>query len=133
MPSLQDQLRGLVYSTEHGETCPDCRQPVAQCECRDREEAERIAALDGIVRIRRETSGRKGKGVTTIQGVPLGSDELKTLAKTLKKRCGKSKLKKEKKDKGSNNQRAKMVGAAAHAQRTQSTDPVSLLVKPQLG
>ena len=88
MPSLQDQLRGLVYSTEHGETCPDCRQPVAQCECRDREEAERIAALDGIVRIRRETSGRKGKGVTTIQGVPLGSDELKTLAKTLKKRCG---------------------------------------------
>jgi translation initiation factor 1 len=61
---------------------------MAECQCRDREEAERIAALDGIVRIRRETSGRKGKGVTTIQGIPLGSDELKTLAKTLKKRCG---------------------------------------------
>lgn len=88
MPSLQDQLRGLVYSTEHGETCPDCRQPVAACDCRDREEAERLAALDGIVRIRRETSGRKGKGVTTVQGVPLPSAELKALAKTLKKRCG---------------------------------------------
>jgi len=88
MPSLQDQLRGLVYSTEHGETCPDCRQPRADCLCHEREEAERIAALDGIVRIRRETSGRKGKGVTTIQGVPLTHDELKTLAKALKKRCG---------------------------------------------
>lgn len=88
MPSLQDQLRGLVYSTEHGETCPDCRRPVAECECRAREEAERIAALDGIIRIRRETSGRKGKGVTTIQGVPLDAEALKTLAKSLKKRCG---------------------------------------------
>ncbi|GHB32063.1 translation initiation factor Sui1 [Salinicola rhizosphaerae] len=88
MPSLQDQLRGLVYSTEHGETCPDCRQPVAECDCRDREEAERLAALDGIVRIRRETSGRKGKGVTTVQGVPLPSTELKALAKALKQRCG---------------------------------------------
>ena len=50
--------------------------------------AERIAALDGVVRIRRETSGRKGKGVTTVHGVPLAHDELKALAKTLKKRCG---------------------------------------------
>lgn len=88
MPSLQDQLRGLVYSTEHGETCPDCRRPSKECECRDREEAERIAALDGIVRIRRETSGRKGKGVTAVRGIPLTTDELKSLAKSLKKRCG---------------------------------------------
>ena len=40
------------------------------------------------MRIRRETSGRKGKGVTTVSGIPLSGDELKTLAKTLKKRCG---------------------------------------------
>ena len=44
--------------------------------------------MDGVVRIRRETSGRKGKGVTTISGIPLSNEELKTLAKTLKKRCG---------------------------------------------
>ncbi|WP_129141208.1 translation initiation factor Sui1 [Modicisalibacter coralii] len=88
MASLQDQLRGLVYSTEHGETCPECRQPIADCRCADQAEAERIAALDGIVRIRRETSGRKGKGVTTVTGVPLAEGELKTLAKSLKKRCG---------------------------------------------
>lgn len=43
---------------------------------------------DGIVRIRRETKGRKGKGVTTITGVPLEDDALKKLAKKLKNQCG---------------------------------------------
>ncbi|WP_163558982.1 translation initiation factor Sui1 [Halomonas sp. NO4] len=88
MASLQDQLRGLVYSTEHGETCPDCRAPVAECTCAEQAEQARLAALDDIVRIRRETSGRKGKGVTTISGVPLAEKELKALAKALKQRCG---------------------------------------------
>ncbi|KAA0010442.1 translation initiation factor Sui1 [Billgrantia pellis] len=88
MASLQDQLRGLVYSTEHGDICPDCRSPLAECRCAALAEQERIAALDGIVRIRRETSGRKGKGVTTVSGVPLPDAELKALAKTLKQRCG---------------------------------------------
>jgi translation initiation factor 1 len=88
MSSLRDQLGGLVYSTEHGQTCPDCRRPLAECQCADQADRQRLAALDGIVRIRRETSGRKGKGVTTISGVPLPADELKTLAKALKKRCG---------------------------------------------
>ncbi|MFQ3790186.1 translation initiation factor Sui1 [Halomonas sp. A29] len=88
MASLQDQLRGLVYSTEHGDICPGCRQPQNDCCCVELAEQERIASLDGIVRIRRETSGRKGKGVTTITGLPLPGAELKALAKTLKKRCG---------------------------------------------
>jgi len=88
MASLQDQLRGLVYSTEHGETCPDCRQPVADCRCDEQAEQARLAELDGIVRLRRETSGRKGKGVTTVSGIPLPAAELKVLAKALKKRCG---------------------------------------------
>ena len=26
MASLRDQLGGLVYSTEHGKTCPECRE-----------------------------------------------------------------------------------------------------------
>lgn len=88
MASLRDQLSGLVYSTEHGKTCPICREPLDACLCDDVNEQQRLAALDGVVRIRRETSGRKGKGVTTVSGIPLPSDELKTLAKTLKKRCG---------------------------------------------
>jgi len=36
----------------------------------------------------RETKGRKGKGVTTVTGVPLSMDELKGLAKELKQKCG---------------------------------------------
>lgn len=88
MASLKEQLGGLVYSTEHGDTCPDCRQPLAQCQCTEQAERARLAELDGIVRIRRETSGRKGKGVTILDGIPMPSGELKALAKELKKRCG---------------------------------------------
>ncbi|MGP9500433.1 MULTISPECIES: translation initiation factor Sui1 [unclassified Halomonas] len=88
MASLRDQLGGLVYSTEHGKTCPECREALDACSCEENSEQARLAALDGIVRIRRETSGRKGKGVTTISGIPLPSAELKALTKTLKKRCG---------------------------------------------
>jgi len=45
-------------------------------------------AGDGIVRVGRETTGRKGKGVTTVRGVPLAGDALEALATRLKKRCG---------------------------------------------
>ncbi len=88
MASLRDQLGGLVYSTESGRHCPDCGEVLDACRCGEQAEAERVAALDGVVRIRRETSGRKGKGVTTISGVPLVEKELKQLAKKLKQRCG---------------------------------------------
>ena len=43
---------------------------------------------DGVVRIRRETSGRKGSAVTTISGVKGTEAELKALAKKLKRLCG---------------------------------------------
>lgn len=88
MASLQDQLSRLVYSTEGGDQCPDCRHPKAQCCCQANADEARLAMLDGVVRIRRETSGRKGKGVTTISGVPLAETELKALAKQLKQQCG---------------------------------------------
>jgi translation initiation factor 1 len=75
----------LVYSTESGRTCPDCQQPRNECQCSDR---EAIPGGDGIVRISRETKGRKGKGVTLIRGIPLAEKELKALAKKLKAKCG---------------------------------------------
>ena len=43
---------------------------------------------DGVVRIRRETKGRKGKGMTTVTGVELPEKELKDLCSRLKKMCG---------------------------------------------
>ena len=45
-------------------------------------------AAGGRVKVRRETSGRRGKAVTTVAGVPLDDDGLKDLAGRLKKRCG---------------------------------------------
>jgi translation initiation factor 1 len=47
-----------------------------------------IPPSDGIVRISRETKGRKGKGVTLIGGLPLAQKDLKALAKKLKAKCG---------------------------------------------
>ena len=88
MASLKDQLSGLVYSTEKGQLCSGCGESIDACACSEIEDQQRLDNLDGIVRIRRETSGRKGKGVTTISGVPLPEPELKALSKKLKKVCG---------------------------------------------
>ena len=41
-----------------------------------------------MVRVSRETKGRRGKAVTVITGVPLGVLELDDLAKRLKSLCG---------------------------------------------
>ena len=41
-----------------------------------------------MVRVGRETKGRKGKGVTVITGVPGDDAELKELERQLKAKCG---------------------------------------------
>jgi translation initiation factor 1 len=45
-------------------------------------------AAGGRVKVRRETSGRRGKAVTTVADVPLDDAGLRDLAGRLKKRCG---------------------------------------------
>ncbi len=77
-------LGGLVFSTDSGRHCPDCRQPIDACTCKQ----AAVLEGDGIARVRRESKGRGGKTVTTITGVPLPADALKELATTLKRRCG---------------------------------------------
>ena len=47
-----------------------------------------ITPTDGFAKVRRETKGRKGKGVITISGLGLSASELKVLASQLKKSCG---------------------------------------------
>ncbi len=76
---------GLVYSTDLGRTCPECRRSVAECRC---QAAAASPRGDGIVRVARETKGRKGAGVSVITGLPLAGDELAALARALKQRCG---------------------------------------------
>lgn len=75
---------GLVYSTDAGRMCPDCRQPVAQCLCK-----KPVAPpTDGVVRVFFETKGRGGKGVTVVRGLGLAEPELAALGKKLKAACG---------------------------------------------
>ena len=74
----------LVYSTETGRICPECEQAVQECKCSNDTKPEG----DGIVRISLDTKGRKGKGVTVVSGILLKNNELKGLAKELKKKCG---------------------------------------------
>ena len=85
VPSKESYESGFVYSTEHGRTCPECGRPAGHCECG---EQSVVPKSDGIVRIGRETKGRKGKGVTTVRGVSLDRERLASLAKEMKRRCG---------------------------------------------
>ena len=76
----------LVYSTAGNERCPQCQKTLRKCRC-EAVVPRSFTAPESIV-IRRETKGRKGKGVTLVCGVPIPSAELKLLAKQLKTLCG---------------------------------------------
>jgi len=79
----------LVYSTENGRICPQCRKPLTDCECKkSKAAAGRPAETDGVIRIRKESKGRKGKTVSVIWGFDLDAAKLGLLAKQMKKRCG---------------------------------------------
>jgi translation initiation factor 1 len=75
----------IVYSTDYGRGCPNCLRAADECVCRKGTPGK---VSDGIVRVSRETQGRKGKGVTVITGLGLATQDLEALATQLKKRCG---------------------------------------------
>lgn len=77
---------GIVYSTGMGERCPNCQRAVRECVCKKGTPGKVVS--DGVVRVSRETQGRKGKGVTVIAGLGLPAEQLEALATELKKRCG---------------------------------------------
>ncbi|MFT5483783.1 MAG: translation initiation factor 1 [Halieaceae bacterium] len=85
MAKRESKNTSLVYSTEAGRHCPQCRRPIATCVCSQRHPTR---DGDGVIRIRRETKGRGGKAVTTISGLELEPTDLKKLAKELKQTCG---------------------------------------------
>ena len=80
----------LVYSTEKGRICPSCGHPTTKCTCKKKKAANKQTTYpnDGIVRIRREVKGRKGKTVTAVFGVSLDDKNLQQFAKNLKRLCG---------------------------------------------
>lgn len=76
---------GLVYSTDTGRMCPDCRQATAACICK---QARVAPKTDGIVRVSRSTKGRGGKTVTLVKGLALDDAALAQLGKQLRAACG---------------------------------------------
>jgi translation initiation factor 1 len=79
MPKRSSSSR-VVWSSTDGDLrkAPDASKARARA----------TAAAGGRVKVRRETSGRRGKAVTTVADVPLDDDGLRELAGRLKKRCG---------------------------------------------
>ncbi|WP_018984528.1 stress response translation initiation inhibitor YciH [Salinimonas chungwhensis] len=67
----------LVYSTDTGRIKHDDTRP-----------SPRSLSSDGVVRISRETKGRKGKGVSIVTGLDMDAKALKSLCSELKKKCG---------------------------------------------
>lgn len=72
---MNDDNSRLVYSTQTGRI-DEPKAPVVR------------PKGDGIVRIQRQTSGRKGKGVCLITGIDEDDETLAKLAAELKKKCG---------------------------------------------
>lgn len=83
LPPMPGDTR-LVYSTDGGRSCPDCRQPLADCRCK----APVVPAGDGIARVSREKQGRGGKTVTVVRGLALAPEPLAALGKRLRSACG---------------------------------------------
>ncbi len=71
---MSDENR-LVFSTDVGRIKEEVSKP-------------QRPKGDGIVRIQRQTKGRKGKGVCLVTGLDLDDAALKLLAAELKKTCG---------------------------------------------
>jgi translation initiation factor 1 len=69
-------MADLVYSSDGGDHRKRGRDRTA------------TPAATGRPKVRRETSGRRGKEVTTVSNLPLDDASLKQLATKLKKRCG---------------------------------------------
>ena len=75
---------GLVYSTDGGRMCPECRRPHDQCPCK----TAPVIKGDGVVRVSRQTKGRGGKSVTLVKGLALDAAALAQLGKQLRTACG---------------------------------------------
>ncbi len=76
----------LVYSTDSGMVCARCGWPKGDCRCATN--LEQPVPEKIVARLRLEKSGRGGKSVTVIDGLPRNSDYLRELAGHLKRACG---------------------------------------------
>lgn len=82
----------LVFSSDHGDLRRDKSRGGSQGgragQKPDRAPVSRMAPAGTTIKVKRETSGRKGKTATTITDLPFGEDETRKLARQLKRHCG---------------------------------------------
>lgn len=81
----------IVYSSETGSVryCPRCGQTAHPGRCpTTAQPATQGFPRDGIIRVAIERSGRRGKTVTAIHGLPADDATLAQLARTLKQLAG---------------------------------------------
>ncbi|MEJ0002847.1 MAG: translation initiation factor Sui1 [Pararobbsia sp.] len=76
----------LVYSTDGGRMCSECRRALAQCLCKAG--AKTAPVGDGVARVSRQSKGRGGKTVTLVKGLALDALALASLGKQLRTACG---------------------------------------------
>ena len=75
-----------IYATGRGRLCSTCGWPIGDCRCSQRFDE---AVPDRIVaKLRLEKSGRGGKEVTVIDGLPRNEALLAELARELKRALG---------------------------------------------
>jgi translation initiation factor 1 len=77
----------MAYSTEPAlnKKCPKCKNLVKECDCPPEIE---LKSSNFFAKLSIEKSGRGGKTVTVIDGLPKVNVFLKDLTKKLKNRCG---------------------------------------------
>jgi translation initiation factor 1 len=76
--------RPLVYSTDGGRVQP----PPERERGKQQRDPRRNTPNDGVVRVSRTSTGRGGKTVTVVTGLPGSPAELDAVLKDLKRRCG---------------------------------------------
>ncbi|GMU64684.1 MAG: hypothetical protein AMXMBFR36_09580 [Acidobacteriota bacterium] len=80
--------RGTVYSTSTGTTCPKCGWPAKDCRCSSNYRPDEPVPDKQVAKLRIEKSGRSGKTVTVVDGLPKNRAFLDALATELKRACG---------------------------------------------
>jgi translation initiation factor 1 len=81
---MSTDLRSLDMTPEWSKATPGSSLPPKK----PQQQKPSAPRGDGIVRVGRETKGRKGAGVTVITGIPSHPEGLEKLAKQFKQQCG---------------------------------------------
>ena len=78
----------IVYSTDTAGKCAVCGWPQRDCQCSSRRNVDEAVPDRVVAQLRMEQTGRGGKTVTVVYGLPKNEAFLKQLAQRLKKLCG---------------------------------------------